>query len=92
MPSYAQFLTNTINFEQIQSRVDAMVMLGVPYGEAVTSAPAMARAQAKSIGAAIVEQGGPQGLEDKQIVAITAYMQRLGMDIKASGTPAGTPR
>jgi cytochrome c oxidase cbb3-type subunit I/II len=91
MPSYAQFLTKTIDFEQIQSRVDAMVMLGVPYGEAVNSAPAMARAQAKSIGAAIVEQGGPQGLEDKQIVAITAYLQRLGMDIKASKTAlAGT--
>jgi cytochrome c oxidase cbb3-type subunit I/II len=93
MPSYAQFLTKPINFEQIQSRVDAMVMLGVPYGEAVNSAPSMARAQAKAIGAAIVEQGGPQGLEDKQIVAITAYLQRLGMDIKATNTAmAGAPR
>ena len=93
MPSYAQFLTTPINFEQIQSRVDAMVMLGVPYGDAVNSAPAMARAQAKSVGAAIAEQGGPQGLEDKQIVAITAYMQRLGMDIKATKTAAtGAPQ
>jgi cytochrome c oxidase cbb3-type subunit I/II len=83
MPSYAHFLTNTINFPGIQRRVDAMVMLGVPYGDAVTTAPAMAQAQAKAIAAAIVEQGGPAGLEDKDMVAIVAYMQRLGRDIKA---------
>jgi cytochrome c oxidase cbb3-type subunit I/II len=86
MPAYSQFLRNEINFEQIQSRVDAMVMLGVPYGEAVKSAPQMARDQAKSIAASIVEQGGPNGLENKEIVAIVAYMQRLGRDIKATTT------
>jgi cytochrome c oxidase cbb3-type subunit I/II len=86
MPAYAHFLTQPIDFEQIQSRVDAMAMVGVPYGDAVNTAPAMARAQAKTIAAAIVEQGGPRGLEDKQIVAIVAYMQRLGRDIKVQKT------
>ena len=53
----------------------------------------MARAQAKSIAAAIKEQGGPDGLEDKEMVAIVAYMQRLGMDIKATKTAAtGAPQ
>jgi len=86
MPSYAHFLSKEINFEQIQSRVDAMVMLGVPYGDAVKSAPQLARDQAKSIAASIVEQGGPSGLENKEMVAIVAYMQRLGRDIKATST------
>ncbi|QJR37024.1 cytochrome-c oxidase, cbb3-type subunit I [Gemmatimonas groenlandica] len=86
MPAYSHFLTKTIDFEQIQSRVDAMAMVGVPYGDAVNKAPAMAREQAKTIAAAIVEQGGPRGLEDKQIVAIVAYMQRLGRDIKVQKT------
>ncbi|WP_309672829.1 cytochrome-c oxidase, cbb3-type subunit I [Gemmatimonas sp.] len=86
MPAYAHFLTKTIDFEQIQSRVDAMAMVGVPYGDAVNKAPAMAREQAKTIAAAIVEQGGPRGLEDKQIVAMVAYMQRLGRDIKVQKT------
>ena len=86
MPAYAHFLTTAIDFEQIQSRVDAMAMVGVPYGDALNKAPAMAREQAKSIAAAIVEQGGPRGLEDKQIVAIVAYMQRLGRDIKVQKT------
>jgi len=86
MPSYSQFLRTDINFEQIQTRVDVMVMLGVPYGDAVTRAPQLAREQARSIGAAIAEQGGPKDLEGKQIVAIIAYIQRLGRDIKANAT------
>ena len=86
MPAYPHFLTKTIDFEQIQSRVDAMAMVGVPYGDALNKAPAMAREQARTIAAAIVEQGGPQGLGDKQIVAMVAYMQRLGRDIKVQNT------
>jgi cytochrome c oxidase cbb3-type subunit I/II len=86
MPAYAHFLTKTIDFERIQSRVDAMAMVGVPYGDAVNKAPGMAREQAKQIAAAIVEQGGPAGLEDKEMVAMVAYMQRLGRDIKVTST------
>ena len=89
MPAYSEFLTTPLDFDGIQSRVDAMAMLGVPYGDAVTTAPAMARAQAQTIAAAIVEQGGPRGLEDKQIVAIVAYMQRLGRDVKNARAATG---
>jgi cytochrome c oxidase cbb3-type subunit I/II len=92
MPAYAHFLTKSIDFEQIQSRVDAMAMVGVPYGDAVNKAPAMAREQARQIAAAIKEQGGPDGLEDKQIVAMVAYMQRLGRDIKVTSTAQATPK
>jgi hypothetical protein len=35
-----------------------------------------------------VEQGGPRGLEDKQMVALIAYIQRLGHDIKVQATAA----
>ncbi len=48
----------------------------------------MARAQAKQIAAAIAQQGGPAGLEDKEIVALIAYLQRLGPDIKKSSATA----
>ena len=67
----------------IQTRVDAMAMLGVPYGDAVNRAPEMARAQAAADRRGRSrQQGGPAGLDDKEIVAIVAYMQRLGSDIK----------
>jgi cbb3-type cytochrome oxidase cytochrome c subunit len=65
-----------------------MAMLGVPYGEAVQRAEEMARAQAAEIGAEIAKQGGPADLADKQIVALTAYLQRLGTDaLKAPPAP-----
>ena len=90
MPAYPHFLTKTIDFEQIQSRVDAMAMIGVPYGDAVRGqAPAMARAQAEEIAAEIERQGGPSGLADKQITAMVAYMQRLGMDLKQQPVAVG---
>jgi cytochrome c oxidase cbb3-type subunit I/II len=91
MPAYAHFLRKPLDFDGIQSRVDAMAMVGVPYGDAVNKAPGMAREQAKQIAAAIREQGGPDGLEDKQIVAMVAYMQRLGRDIKVTATASAAP-
>jgi cytochrome c oxidase cbb3-type subunit I/II len=86
MPSYRWMLTDRLNFDGIQSRVDAMVMLGVPYGEAVERAPDMARAQAGEIAARIEAAGGPAGLADKEIIAMVAYLQRLGRDITAPGS------
>jgi cytochrome c oxidase cbb3-type subunit I/II len=82
MPSYGHLGRKPLDFDGIQARVDAMVMLGVPYGEAVTNAPAMARAQAEQIGAGIEASGGPAGIGDREVVALIAYLQRLGKDIK----------
>jgi cytochrome c oxidase cbb3-type subunit I/II len=90
MPAYRHFLTTPLDFDGIQSRVDAMAMLGVPYGDAIGKAPALAREQARTIAAEIVSQGGPRGLEDKQIVAMIAYMQRLGRDIRPTTTAQAT--
>ena len=42
---------------------------------------AAAREQAQAIADEIVVQGGPEGLAEKQIVALIAYLQRLGTDI-----------
>jgi cytochrome c oxidase cbb3-type subunit I/II len=89
MPAYPQLLSNDLDYDVIQSRVDAMAMLGVPYGDAVKDgvAKTMAERQAKEIAASIEQQGGPPGLEKKEIVALTAYLQRLGRDIKGVSAP-----
>jgi hypothetical protein len=85
----------------------AMRTVGVPYtdGEIETAVADMAR-QAKAITADVEAQKGPTGLADKEITALTAYLQRLGTDIRwkkpdvapavapasaASGTSAGAP-
>jgi cytochrome c oxidase cbb3-type subunit I/II len=82
MPRYPGMLTTPLDFDRIQSRVDAMAMLGVPYGDAVTNAPAMAREQARRIAESVAAAGGPADLADKEIVALVAYLQRLGTDIR----------
>ena len=89
MPVYKHLQERTLDFDVIQERVDAMVMLGVPYGEAVQRAPEMAREQAAQMAAAIESQGGPAGLADKEVIALVAYLQRLGRDIKTPAVAEG---
>jgi cytochrome c oxidase cbb3-type subunit I/II len=84
MPSYPHLLSDTIAWNVIQDRVDAMAMLNVPYdARALASAEDMAREQAKAVAARLVAQGGPE-LGDKDVIALIAYMQRLGVDIRLS--------
>jgi cytochrome c oxidase cbb3-type subunit I/II len=89
MPKYPWLLEDELDFGTVQPRVDAMALLGVPYGAAVTRGEEMARDQARSIASEIATQGGPRGLEGKKIVALVAYLQRLGSDIKK--TPGIAP-
>jgi cytochrome c oxidase cbb3-type subunit I/II len=86
MPAYGWLETSSIDFGSAQKRVDAMAMLGVPYGDAVLHAERMARQQSHDIAARIAAQGGPKHLQDKQITALVAYLQRLGADIKHQGS------
>ena len=43
--------------------------------------------QAKAIAAEVEAQQGPTGLADKEIIALTAYLQRLGTDIRWKRAP-----
>jgi cytochrome c oxidase cbb3-type subunit I/II len=82
MPAYEHLLTDTIPWDVIQDRVDAMAMLGVPYD--INNASALAATQAKELATKLRSQGGPDAMEDKEVMALIAYMQRLGVDIRAS--------
>jgi len=88
MPKYVWLLADSLDFGGIQRKVDVMAMLGVPYGDAVNHAEALARTQANALAASIAQQGGPRDLADKKIIALVAYLQRLGTDIRASSAPA----
>ena len=85
MPAFPWLYTKKINFEQIQSRVNAMAMLGVPYGDAVVQgmAPEMARIQAHEIAGLIEAANGTpaEDIWDTEVIALIAYMRRLGTDI-----------
>jgi cytochrome c oxidase cbb3-type subunit I/II len=91
MPAYPHLFTDPIDWAEIQDRVDAMAMLGTPYGkQALSDAPGMARAQAEQIAGELAAQGGPSGMANREAIAVIAYLQRLGTDIKkAQPKPEG---
>jgi cytochrome c oxidase cbb3-type subunit I/II len=81
---------DTLDWAQIQKRVGTMAMLGVPYDAAALSGGgALAQKQAQDIVAGLVAEGGPQIDADREVIALIAYMQRLGTDIKAK--PPASP-
>lgn len=83
MPTYEWMFVQDTRYDRLTRVLGVMQTLGVPYTDAeVESAPAHARTQAAQIAAEIIEQGGPEGLADKEIVAMIAYLQRLGTDIR----------
>ncbi len=90
MPAYPEFESTLLNFKTIQERVNAVAYLGAPYQRELTEAESMARDQGMLIAAEIVRQQGPAGLEDKQVIALIAYLQRLGTDL-TTPLPAKTP-
>jgi cytochrome c oxidase cbb3-type subunit I/II len=75
-------LTEALDFGSIPVSMRAHQILGVPYtDDEIAGGIAAATEQAAAIAAEVVTQGGPEGLEDKRIVALIAYLQRLGTDI-----------
>ncbi len=83
MPRYPHLLTDPYDTSLIGSKMRALRTVGVPYtdGEIDTAVSAM-QAQAGAIAKEVESQQGPTGLADKEIVALTAYLQRLGTDIR----------
>ena len=82
MPSFAALEKQDLNFRTIPDRVKAASYLGAPYPEdTLENSIAIAKLQAAEIAKAIVAQNGPEGLQDKQVIAVIAYLQRLGIDI-----------
>jgi cytochrome c oxidase cbb3-type subunit I/II len=83
MPRYGHILTSALETRPIGAKMRALRKLGVPYTEGeIDTAPVAIEAQARQLAADVEAQQGPKGLADKEIVALTAYLQRLGTDIK----------
>lgn len=79
MPAYPWMFTKKINFDILPKKLNAMRTVGVPYtDEQINAAADQARADAKVIAAALEKEGAEAKSEDKEIVALIAYLQRLG--------------
>ncbi len=82
MPRYRHLLVNRLDLSDLGSKMRGLRRIGIPYTDAdIAAAGARAQSQADSIAAAVVTQGGPERLADKEIVALVAYLQRLGVDL-----------
>jgi cytochrome c oxidase cbb3-type subunit I/II len=79
MPSYPWLAKDRLKKEDLKRKLKVMQQLGVPYNShEIDNAEALAAAQAKRIAEGLRQQGAPGGLEEKEIVALIAYLQSLG--------------
>jgi cytochrome c oxidase cbb3-type subunit I/II len=85
MPAYPWLLTDEFDFTSVQAKVEAMARLGVPYDElTLRDAESLAREQAGVVFDKLVaedETYRESGLENKKVIAMIAYLLRLGTDI-----------
>ncbi len=86
MPRYPWLFTNELDTSLTRAKLEAMVGLGVPYEEEyVASATTQLHKQAKRIANELELQLDDVEVSPREeIVALIAYLQRLGIDIKAS--------
>ena len=83
MPAYPWLYRDRTDFKIIQKKLSVMKTLGVPYTEQdIQFAESRARTEAQEIVAGLKSQGLDQAHEDHEIVALIAYLQRLGADFK----------
>jgi len=82
MPAYPWLFEQSLNTSKTQDKVSAMKTLGVPYDNyQIKNAVKDLTTQAKEIQAKLAEEKIKVS-HDKEIIAIIAYLQRLGTDIK----------
>ena len=88
MPSYAHMLDQDLDISHTDGKIRAMQTLGVPYpaGYDKIAKDDLAK-QAKEIQASL-KKDGVQTSEKREIIALIAYLQRLGRDIKAENQVA----
>jgi cytochrome c oxidase cbb3-type subunit I/II len=87
MPPYPHILDHDLNISNTAAKIRAMQKLGVPYPEGYDGkANADLETQAKQIQASL-KNDGINCSEKKEIIALIAYLQRLGKDIKGENAP-----
>jgi cytochrome c oxidase cbb3-type subunit I/II len=83
MPAFPWMLTNRIDFMSVPGKISAMTTLGVPYPVGYSKlAVNDLKIQAQLIVDQLKAEGIPDADPNKEIIAIIAYLQRLGTDIK----------
>lgn len=93
MPAYPWMAEDKIDVKHLEGKISAMRTLGVPYPDGFESiALDSLKSQAKTISRSVLAKIKDQGIYSEseveemhmtEVIAIIAYLQRLGKDIKA---------
>jgi len=85
MPRYSWLLSQKLETDSLPARLNALRKLGVPYPAGFENGPAQKdlQAQADKI-VANLKLGSVTTQSDREIIALIAYLQRLGTDIKSA--------
>jgi cytochrome c oxidase cbb3-type subunit I/II len=83
MPAYPWLFKDKTDFAVIGRKLQVMKSLGVPYtDDDIRNAEVDARREAKAMADRLVSEGASAKIEDKEILALIAYLQRLGQDFR----------
>jgi cytochrome c oxidase cbb3-type subunit I/II len=91
MPAYAYLYAGEIDYKILGKKLEMLQLLGTPYStEQIANAERDARSQAEQVVAILEKQNAqaalipalPENVADKEIVALIAYLARLGTDLE----------
>ena len=88
MPPYPWLLKNDYDKEGIKKKITAMRTLGVPYPAGYEEQAVKDMEQQAQAIVADLKKDKIETQPDREIVALIAYLQRLGTDIKEKETPS----
>jgi cytochrome c oxidase cbb3-type subunit I/II len=89
MPAYPWMYDATLDTSHIEGKIITLRRLGVPYADGYErQAEADLKAQAATVAGGLT-RGGLTTSADREIVALIAYLQRLGTDITTPPATAG---
>ncbi|HEX2787627.1 MAG TPA: cytochrome-c oxidase, cbb3-type subunit I [Ignavibacteria bacterium] len=84
MPKYPWLFSQDLNLSSTETKINSLRKVGVPYPEGFEKiANEELMIQADSITANLIRNGAPAE-SNKEIIALIAYLQRLGTDIKVN--------
>ena len=83
MPSYPWLLKNKLDKSELKAKLVALRKLGTPYtDEEIEKSLDRSRYQAKAIARRLTADGIKDVDHEVEVIALIAYLQRLGSDIK----------
>jgi len=91
MPRYSWLLEQTTDTNALPSRIAALRKVGVPYPAGYENGDAQKDLQSQAAKIVLnLKVGSVDSPADREIIALIAYLQRLGTDIKAQPAASTT--